>query len=45
MRESHEQLRITEAEWAAFCKNFEDTVARFGVPDAEKNELYDIVTG
>ena len=22
MRESHEQLKITEAEWAAFCKDF-----------------------
>jgi hypothetical protein len=38
MRESHEQLRITEAEWGAFCKDFDDTMAKFGVPDAEKND-------
>jgi hypothetical protein len=38
MRESHEQLKITEAEWAAFCKDFDDTMAKFGVPDAEKND-------
>jgi hypothetical protein len=43
MRESHEQLKITEAEWAAFCKDFDDTMAKFGVPDAEKNELLAIV--
>ena len=43
MRESHEQLKITEAEWAAFCKDFDDTMAKFGVPDAEKNELFAIV--
>jgi hemoglobin len=42
MRESHEQLKITEAEWA-FCKDFDDTMAKFGVPDAEKNELFAIV--
>ena len=43
MRESHEQLKITEAEWAAFCKDFADIMAKFGVPDAEKNELFAIV--
>jgi Bacterial-like globin len=43
MRESHEQLKITEAEWVAFCKDFDDTMAKFGVPDAEKNELFAIV--
>jgi hemoglobin len=43
MRESHEQLKITEAEWAAFCKDFVDTMAKFGVPDAERNELFAIV--
>ena len=39
----HEQLKITEAEWAAFCKDFDDTMAKFGVPDAERNELFAIV--
>ena len=28
---------------AAFCKDFDDTMAKFGVPDAEKNELFAIV--
>jgi truncated hemoglobin YjbI len=32
-----------EAEWTAFCKDFDDTMAKFGVPDAEKNELFAIV--
>ena len=27
----------------AFCKDFDDTMAKFGVPDAEKNELFAIV--
>ena len=39
----HEQLKITEAEWAAFCKDFDDTMAKFSVPDAERNELFAIV--
>jgi hemoglobin len=33
MRESHEQLKITEAEWAAFCKDFDDCMAKFAVPE------------
>jgi hypothetical protein len=32
-----------EAEWTAFCKDFDDTMAKFGVPDAEKYELFAIV--
>ncbi len=28
-----------EAEWTAFCKDFDDTMAKFGVPDAEKRTL------
>jgi hypothetical protein len=43
VRESHEQLKITEAEWATFCKDLNDTMAKFDVPDAEKNELFAIV--
>ncbi len=34
---------VLQAEWAAFCKDFDDTMAKFGVPDAEKNELFAIV--
>jgi hemoglobin len=43
MRESHEHLKITEREWAAFCKDFDDTMAQFKVPEAECKELFAIV--
>jgi hemoglobin len=43
MRESHEHLRITEGEWAAFLKDFDDTMAKFKVPEAEHKELFAIV--
>ncbi len=43
MRESHEHLRITEGEWAAFLKDFDDTIAKFNVPEAERKELFAIV--
>ena len=29
MSESHKHLKITESEWAAFCKDFDDTMAKF----------------
>ena len=53
MRESHELLKITESEFAAFCKDFDDTMAKFNVPEAQHKELFafvqstkgDIVTG
>ena len=53
MRESYELLKITESEFAAFCKDFDDTMAKFNVPEAEHKELFafvqstkgDIVTG
>ncbi len=37
---SHEHLKITEREWAAFCRDFEDTMAKFNVPEAEHQELF-----
>jgi hemoglobin len=43
MRESHEHLRITESEWRAFCKDFDDTMAKFNVLEAERKELFAIV--
>lgn len=36
MRESHEHLKITEGEWATFCKDLEDTLSKFNVPKAER---------
>jgi hemoglobin len=29
MSESHKHLKVTESEWAAFCKDFDDTMAKF----------------
>ena len=43
MRESHQDLRITEGEWAAFCQDFQDTLDTFAVPRAEQQELFAIV--
>ncbi len=43
MSESHEHLKITEDEWAAFCKDFDDTMTKFNVPEEERNELFAIV--
>jgi hemoglobin len=43
MRESHQHLKITDGEWNAFCKDFDDTMAKFNVPEAEQKELFAIV--
>ena len=43
MLESHEHLNITESEWAAFCKDFDETIAQFNVPEPERKELAAIV--
>src|SRR5215813_5582122 len=43
MSESHKHLKINESEWAAFCKDFDDTMAKFNVPEAEHKELFAIV--
>ena len=31
MRDSHVDLKITEGEWVAFCKDFQDTLDKFKV--------------
>jgi hemoglobin len=43
MRESHEQLKITAAEWEAFLDDFQQTLDKFWVPPAEQEELQAIV--
>lgn len=43
MRESHQHLKITAAEWEAFLDDFRQTLDKFGVPDAECAELKAIV--
>jgi len=43
MQESHQDLRITAAEWGAFLDDLQDTLDTFGVPQAEQEELKAIV--
>jgi hemoglobin len=43
MAETHEQLLITDDEWTAFMDDFQQTLAKFGVPAAEQDELNAIV--
>lgn len=43
MRDSHEHLLITAAEWDAFLDDFQQTLDKFGVPPAEQAELKAIV--
>lgn len=44
MRDSHQHLKITAAEWDAFLDDFQQTLDKFRVPDAEQAELKAIVT-
>jgi hemoglobin len=43
MRDSHEHLLITAAEWEAFLDDFQETLDKFGVPETEQAELKAIV--
>ena len=43
MRESHEDMKITAEEWEAFMDEFQQTLDKFEVPDAEQKELKTIV--
>jgi hemoglobin len=43
MLDSHELLDITPAEWLAFLDDLQQTLSKFGVPEAEQRELFDIV--
>lgn len=43
MADSHEHMKITEAEWDAFVSDFLDSLAFFNVPKAEQDELVAIV--
>lgn len=43
MRDSHEHLAITPGEWQAFLDDFRQTLDKFGVPVAERLELFTIV--
>ena len=43
MRDAHQHLKITAAEWGAFLSDFQQTLDKFGVPETEQNELKAIV--
>ena len=43
MRESHEHLNITQAEWDAMVADFKATLDKFKVPQREQRELITIV--
>ena len=43
MGDSHAHLKITDAEWQAFEDNFQQTLDKFNVPEAEQSELKAIV--
>jgi len=43
MADSHVHLAITEPEWRAFLDDLRQTFDRFGVPEAERAELFAIV--
>lgn len=45
MRDSHQELRITATEWDAFLDDLQQTLDKFGVPQAEQEELKAIVAG
>lgn len=43
MRDSHQDLMITADEWEAFLDDLQQTLDKFGVPQAEQAELKAIV--
>ena len=43
MRDSHQHLRITAAEWEAFVDDLQHALDRFAVPQREQEELKAIV--
>ena len=43
MRESHEHLMISAAEWEAFLDDFQQTLDKFAAPQGEQAELKAIV--
>ena len=43
MKESHAHLNISEREWDVMAKEFQESLNKFNVPDAEQKELFDMV--
>jgi hemoglobin len=45
MKESHQHLMITAAEWEAFLDDLQQTLDKFAVPEAEQAEIKAIIGG
>ena len=45
MKDSHQNLMITAAEWEAFLDDLQQTLDKFAVPQAEQAEIQAIVAG
>lgn len=43
MKESHKHLNISENEWQVMRSEFKKSLDKFGVPEKEQNELFNIV--
>ena len=43
MKESHQQLKITEGQWQAMLTDFQKTLDKFKVPAKEQQELISII--
>jgi hemoglobin len=43
MKESHQHLMITAAEWEAFLDDLQQTLDKFDVPQTEQSEIKAIV--
>lgn len=43
MKEAHDGMEITAAEWDALASDFKASLDKFGVPEAEQQELFEIV--
>ncbi len=42
MKESHEHLKITSADWQAMLDEFQLTLDKFGVHEQEQKELFEL---
>lgn len=43
MKETHAQMKITEAEWGVMAGEFQKSLDKFAVPATEQKELFGIV--
>jgi len=43
MKDTHIDMAITASDWGLMAADFKATLDKFGVPDAEQQELFDIV--